>query len=419
MSGFLSLRREPFKSLYLLFCKFDILLRKPWWVIRNLLPSWRPRRSWPMSWCLQINEIRYYEAVSKAIGTNDNHPTAKELRLGPGVLGLYVDGVPQLVHDKLQFWARTAGVEPTRIPGYWMHQPGEPIVMGSKPAPGEKVVLYFHGGGYVIHSAHPDSPTSYIARSVVQHCAAAGANIRRIFNLEYRLSSHDPYPRENPFPAALLDALAGYAYLINDVGFLSSDIVIAGDSAGGNLALALTRYLLEMQAHDEIPAEQKLKPPFAMILLSPWADVSNSYCAYPRSSVFTNARSDFLIVPSKLHDGTYKVDYELRAYSGVHGIAFAETNEYVSPGSAAFKDEDISFRGFPPTYITSGSGEILLDQIRALVRRMQRDVGGNLIYYEADDAIHDFIGFPWQEPQRTTTLKNIGKWMSELLSKSP
>jgi len=45
---------------------------------------------------------------------------------------------------------------------------------------------------------------------------------------------------------------------------------------------------------------------------------------------------------------------------------------------------------------------------------MQRDLGDKVIYYEAKDAIHDFIGFPWQEPQRTNTLEEIGKWMSNL-----
>ena len=97
---------------------------------------------------------------------------------------------------------------------------------------------------------------------------------------------------------------------------------------------------------------------------------------------------------------------------------FAETNEYVSPGSFTLKDEEVSFKNFPPTFITSGSGEILLDQIRTLVRRMQKDVGDKVIYYEADDVIHDFIGFPWQEPQRTITLKKIGNWMSDLPSES-
>ncbi len=297
-----------------------------------------------------------------------------------------------------------------------MHQPGdsEPIVMGQKPALGEKVLLYFHGGGYVILSAHPDSPTSYIARSVVEHCAFAGANVRRIFNLEYRLSSHDPSPRENPFPAALLDALAGYAYLVNEVGFHPSNIIVGGDSAGGNLALALTRYLIEMQTRPEIPPEEKFEPPFAMILLSPWADISTSHGNSAQSTSVSNARSDFLIPTAKLRDGSYEADYELRAYAGIHGVAIAETNKYISPASLALRDEDVSFKGFPPTFIASGSGELLLDQIQTLVKRMQRDIGDKVVYYEAGDAIHDFIGFPWQEPQRTNALEQIGKWMLNL-----
>ncbi len=148
--------------------------------------------------------------------------------------------------------------------------------MGEKPQlasglshKGEKVLLFLHGGGYVILSAHPDSSTSQIPRSIIAHCANASANVNRSFNLEYRLSTHDPKPRENPFPAALLDALAGYAYLIDEVGFEPADIIVVGDSAGGNLALALVRYLIE--------EDTKLAPPGALILLSPWADMGNSH----------------------------------------------------------------------------------------------------------------------------------------------
>lgn len=340
-------------------------------------------------------------------------PTAKSLRTGPGVLGLYVDGFPQHITAKLKGWADYCGVSPTHIPGYWLHESKSTLVMGEKPrlnpdlsVKREKVLLFFHGGGYVTYSAHPDSPTSLIPRSIITSCSNASINIARSFNLEYRLSTHDPKPRENPFPAALLDALAGYAYLVNDVGFNATDIIIIGDSAGGNLALALTRYLVE--------EDTNLAPPGALLLLSPWADMGHSHKENPQGSPYANRASDFLTPPVRLPGGGIRADYTILAFTGPQGVEFAGTNPYISPASLYLRDEDVSFKNFPPTFITCGGGELFVDQIRTLARRMKSQMGDKVVYHEADDAIHDYVGFEWQEPQRTTTLFRIAHWVASI-----
>ena len=58
-----------------------------------------------------------------------------------------------------------------------------------------------------------------------------------------RLTATAPLPGQSPFPAALLDALAGYNYLVNEIGYSPSNTILVGDSVGENLALVLTRYL--------------------------------------------------------------------------------------------------------------------------------------------------------------------------------
>lgn len=281
--------------------------------------------------------------------------------------------------------------------------------MGEKPQlePGishkkEKVLLFFHGGGYIVLSAHPDSSTSLIPRSIIAHCANASANVKRSFNLEYRLSN----PQENPFPAVLLDALAGYAYLINEVGFDAADIIITGDSAGGNLALALTRYLIEV--------DTKLAPPGGLLLLSPWADMGTSHKEDPLATYYTHQISDFLNSPVRLPGGGIRPDYAASVFTGPHGIKFADTNPFISPASLYLRDEEVSFKNFPPTFITCGSAELFVDQIRTLVGRMKKEMGEKVVYYEAEDAIHDYIGFEWQEPQRTDTLVEIGRWVANI-----
>ncbi|KAG0351187.1 hypothetical protein BG005_009331 [Podila minutissima] len=132
------------------------------------------------------------------------------------------------------------------------------------------VVLYFHGGAYTFCSAK--SHTHFLAQLVKE--IGPGA---RAFSVDYRLAP------ENPFPAAIHDAYAAYLYLTDpensalalgedsaphELSVDPRDIVVGGDSAGGNLAAALMHYLA-----------QYVKPavmPHASLLLSPWADVTSS-----------------------------------------------------------------------------------------------------------------------------------------------
>ena len=180
---------------------------------------------------------------------------------GEGVQGVWLDPASGLIVGELKIWATAQGVEPACIPGYWMHGPASQVLIGAPPQPGEKVLLYLHGGYYKTFSAHPTDFTSVVPRTLLARCAPA---LQRALSVEYRLSSSAPFPERHPFPAALLDALAGYAYIVNVAGFAPENIVVGGDSAGGNLAYALTRYLVEHGEQDGI-----LRAPGHLLLLSP------------------------------------------------------------------------------------------------------------------------------------------------------
>ncbi len=352
----------------------------------------------------------HYNHINSRVGTSQG---AGALDTRPGILGLYVDGVsPIYVTGKLKGWADHAGVSPVRIPSYWVHGPRSNLIMGEKPIQGssdEKVLLYLHGGGYVAFSAHPDSPTGIIPRSIVQQCA--GINVKRALCVEYRLSSYDPNPRENPFPTALLDALAGYVYLVDDVGFSPKNIIVVGDSAGGNLAIALVRYLIE---HRHESGGEALAPPGAMILLSPWSDIGGSNSEDLKNTMHTNARSDYLEKPVMLPNGRARHEYHHYAFAGPHGVDFLDSKVYVSPASLRLKDEDVSFRDFPATFVDCGGGELFVDQIGTLVRRMKRDMGDRVVYHEAEDAVHDYMWVDWQEGHRKETLRVIEQWVAKL-----
>ena len=110
------------------------------------------------------------------------------------------------------------------------------------------VVLYLHGGGYVMGSL--DSHGRLMAH-LAHHCSAP------VYGLDFRRAP------ENPYPAALDDARAAYKSLLR-LGWKPDQIVLAGDSAGGGLVLAVMSVIRE--AGEPAPA--------GGILLSPWLDLA-------------------------------------------------------------------------------------------------------------------------------------------------
>ncbi|OCB89727.1 alpha/beta-hydrolase [Sanghuangporus baumii] len=385
---------QPFKGVYVGSAVIGLLfVRIPFWTLRNLLPAWRPRKSWSIGRCIQVNLTRYMGGLVNAVGGLGHNPTAKALETGKGVNGVWIDGVPELITGDIKKWAEIAGVESVKIPGYWQHKAGEEITMGDAPKPGEKVVLAFHGGSYIALSAHPSSSVSAIPRDILKQTASA----RRALSVEYRLIAPD---NVNPFPTQLIDGLAGYTYLVRTVGFKPEDVIIVGDSAGANLGLALTRYLLTYT--DSL----NLGIPGGLVLLSPWADLTASHNS-PGASVYTNARSDFLLPPPEKEP-----DFASKCLAGAHGIDFL-SNVYISPASK--ENTDVSFKGFPRSIIVIGGAETVIDSIRTLEGRLLRDLGKEKVEtYVAEDAFHDFIGFSFFEPERTEACIAIGKWIDTL-----
>ena len=180
--------------------------------------------------------------------------------------------------------------------------------LGSK----ETVVLYLHGGGYVL-----GSPTSHAGMASMMADLAQA----RVFVLAYRLAP------ETPFPGALEDAISAYKALL-EKGEKPEKIVIAGDSAGGGLAVALMVALKE----EGIPL------PAAGVCLSPWADLS-----FSGDSMQAKAKADSILCRESL------------AWLGGQYLADLAANDpRVSP---IFAD----LTGLPPLLIQVGSDEVLLD----------------------------------------------------------
>jgi acetyl esterase/lipase len=184
---------------------------------------------------------------------------------------------------------------------------------------GAPVLLYLHGGGYFACSPRTHRPiTSWFARAGFV-----------VFAPEYRLAP------EHPFPAAVEDAEAAYLGLL-DAGHRADNIVIAGDSAGGGLCLALLLRLRDRQH----------RLPRAAALFSPWTDLAGS-----GESMRTNAARDAMFWAPGLS----------QAAAFYLGTASART-PLASPLYG-----DLS--GLPPLLIHVGDREVLRDDSTRLAER--------------------------------------------------
>lgn len=210
-------------------------------------------------------------------------------------------------------WALREQYRPHDAPlrGEWL----EPLQTSAHAALPARTILYLHGGGYYFCS-----PQSH--RSLVFELAMR-ANART-FSLDYRLAP------EHRFPAALDDALAAYRRLLAD-GAPAQSIVIAGDSAGGGLALATLVALRD--AGDPLPA--------GALLFSPWTDLA--------ATGETICSNDGL-------DPMFSGPAIARAAQVYLGETPA-THPYASPLYA-------DLRGLPPLFMQAGSTEVLLDDAR-------------------------------------------------------
>ncbi|KAJ3991926.1 Alpha/Beta hydrolase protein [Lentinula boryana] len=418
MAPLLLLSRQPFKGLYLTYQLFTtVFFRVPIWILTSIPKqrsklnsrSWRPRAHWTMSKSVKLKMTRHMMGITIKTGPLGKIPNHLAITQGTDVIGIWIPPIPELIKDELEIWANISHVTSIQIPGYWQYKKKKSTLDVNAAAfpsiPGEKIVYSLHGSGYVTFSAHPSDPTAVIGRCLLHHVDS----VHRVFSCEYRLSSGEGVEAQNSFPTALIDALAGYVYLVRSVQVDPSDIIVEGDSAGGNLALALTKYLVDHQDSD-LPA-----PPGALILLSTWADLSPQV-ASPNSSWLNNADTDYIVMES--------LTSSINSFLGPQGLDAASTNPIISPGSQdpAMKLK-IDFRGFPRTFIAAGGAEVFYDMICSLKEKMISDLhegdgvnpgDGKVHWHCSPDASHDWVAFSHDDEERLDTLKAIAAWVAAM-----
>ena len=222
-----------------------------------------------------------------------------------------------------------------------------------------QIILYCHGGGYTSGNLGYSRPLA----SKLSHVSG-----RETLCFEYRLAP------EHPYPAAVEDAVRVWDHLMRQ-GYGARDITVAGDSAGGNLALVLLHRL---------KAEGR-RLPHRLVLMSPWTDMAAGGASYTQRAEL---------------DPTITMEY-IRAVRTAYAGGADWSDPMLSP---LFGD----FEGFPPTLIQVGSNELLYSDSEQLMERM-RSAGVMCRMEEWKEMWHVFQMMPIKKAAEA--MEHIGQFL--------
>ncbi|PNH46926.1 hypothetical protein VD0004_g1240 [Verticillium dahliae] len=248
-------------------------------------------------------------------------------------------------------------IQPGQVGAIWTpHAPKNLSAQNQKWGSDLLVVLHLHGGAYVVGEGR-DQDSGFAAQTLLSHMGCS-----HVFMPQYRLAS-DAGGR---FPAALQDALTSYLYLLRHLQIPSSQIVLSGDSAGANLALALLRYIGEFGPALGLPW------PEAVTLWSPWSDLS-VVLDTTKITQSPNYGSDYLDVSFPLWGAHALVG------NGQAGLM----DPYISPQHKPFKIE-------APVWVHTGGKEVLFHENLQLVEKL-RKMGTTVEWVVDEHCPHDII----------------------------
>ena len=283
--------------------------------------------------------------IIKALRENspEEEPSIEEMRANLEALSLFFPLAEDITCEP---------VHVGEIPGEWVVAPGERD---------NRVVLYLHGGGYVMGSINTH-------REMVSHISREAK--ARVLIINYRLAP------EHPFPAAVEDSTAAFQWLLKE-GVSPGRIVVAGDSAGGGLTVATLVALRDRG--DPLPA--------AAVCLSPWVDMEAT-----GQSMTTKAEEDPI------------VQREAIMRMGEAYLGGADPREPLAAPLYA------NLTGLPPMLIQVGTSEILFDDATRLAERA-KEAGVDVTLEPWEGMIHVWQLFASMVPESKKAVKGIGNFI--------
>ncbi len=291
-------------------------------------------------------------------------PEALAIKEQLRLLGETVGGTESVEEQRAQFEMAVAmmTVAPEGVAWTEVDAGGVPAIWAdADEGSSDHVVMYVHGGGYVIGSA-----TGY-RNFTGQLASAVGC---RVLSVDYRLAP------EHPHPAAVEDSTTAYRWLL-DQGFGADRLAISGDSAGGGLTVST---LLKLR-DDATPL------PVAGVPISPWVDMEGI-----GESMTTRAEVDMLVDEV-----------------GLKGMAemFLAGQDARDPLAAPLYGD---FSGLPPLLIQVGDEETLLDDSTRLAEAAE-SAGVEVRLDVFPEMQHVFQLFTGNMPEADEAVAQIGAWL--------
>lgn len=378
--------RQPLRLFYQLYGGLLILIRLPLWTIQAAIPSCRPNPQWSFKQVLMARLTRAIVDLYSKVGITETHT------LEAGKEGERFHTIEPFSADQYQGpLISPDDVKPGTVGGTWF--PTKPDTDKLQNGSGT-VFLQIHGGAFVLG----DGRTSYSGFMATTLLETVGGDA--VFVPQYRLSGYGADKPTNPFPAALQDVLTSYLYLTRTLRIAPHRIILCGDSAGGNLVIALLRYL---EAHGE---QIGLVRPWAAsaILIAPWVDPLASLG--PDSTYTTHKH--------------WSTDYLPVSFLRWGAQVYADSVELPESSMPYVKPLGAPFSTTVPMFVSLGELEILETDGSAWAKEMQAAGCKVELSYE-DHAVHDtmlmggIIG--WEESARAVG-KSAGEFVRRVKEES-
>ncbi|ETV81003.1 hypothetical protein H257_06438 [Aphanomyces astaci] len=248
--------------------------------------------------------------------------------------------------QRLAYWP-SAVVDTSAVKGLWYGDIKSPLQ-------DSVVIFYVHGGGF--GSGTADCMSTSLFQPLLQSLEQSSRRPVRLFSVEYDLAPQHPYPR------AINQAFDAYMWLLGQ-GVPSSNVVLCGDSAGGNAVLTL----MQRGRRDNAPL------PACAILVSPWLDLT-------MTSPFYDVKTDIF---TKRTIVAWRDVYLNNDVTKIHEA---------SPGLQ-------SLDGLPPLMVMYGQTELMAGDIATFVAKAKR-CHVDVTEYLHPHLYHDFVIFPLGKPSR-------------------
>ncbi|KAK7754516.1 hypothetical protein SLS62_003536 [Diatrype stigma] len=338
---------QPFTAIYVTYFLVNTLLRLPLRLIYYTPKKLRPVPTWSLKACLMVPIFRdLFDLVEATRYEGSPPPDPKKAKERYALVEPSEDsGIYRGILSP------TREIKPASRPGLWYANP-DSVAASNKG----KVAIHFPSGGFIF-AYDPFWGGSEISGIINKH-----VQTDRVLFAQYRISTS----AATRFPAAIQDALTFYHYVLQ-TGVDAKDIILSGDSAGGNVVLALMRYLETAGAAAGLPV------PGGAMVWSPWVHITEDVIGQYSQS--TRLRTDCL-TPGVLQCGA-------DAYLPKGGLS-ADVRPFISPLHHPFKTKI-------PLFVQAGTAEIFYDEIRGFADEMAQAEGNRLLFHETKSAPHNIL----------------------------